>query len=177
MQTEVSIKTGELHHLPFGTSDHNITFTLRWNSRTFSVFYRKWNGVVHDFIHCYLYTDMVELLHLGKLSSLLFSFIISAIVHEYLICIAMGFFLPILGILFTGPGLVFILLTKNKTGRIWNAFMWMMLATGNGWLMVIYAREYYARQNKFSSSEDTWENFLVPRTLLIQFPTYFAENN
>ena len=32
---------------------------------------------------------------------------------------AMGFFLPILGILFTGPGLIFIVLTKSKTGRIW----------------------------------------------------------
>ena len=29
-----------------------------WNSRTFSVFYREWNGVVHDFIHCYIYTDL-----------------------------------------------------------------------------------------------------------------------
>jgi hypothetical protein len=32
-----------------------------WNSRTFSVFYRKWNGVVHDWIHSYLYTDLVSL--------------------------------------------------------------------------------------------------------------------
>ena len=34
-----------------------------WNSRTFSVFYRKWNGVVHDWIHAYLYTDLVGALH------------------------------------------------------------------------------------------------------------------
>jgi hypothetical protein len=69
----------------------------------------------------------------------------SAIIHEYLICVAMGFFFPILGILFTGPGLIFILLTKNKTGRIWNIFMWLMLATGNSWLMVLYCHEFYTR--------------------------------
>lgn len=146
-----------------------------WNSRTFSVFYRKWNGVVHDFIHCYLYTDMVEFLHFGKLPSLLLSFFLSAIVHEYLICVAMGFFFPILGILFTGPGLIFILLTKNQTGRIWNAFMWMMLAIGNGWLMVLYAREYFVRQlPQETPIEDPWEKFFVPRTLKIQFPDYIV---
>ena len=32
-----------------------------WTSRTFSVFYRKWNGVVHDFIHTYMYLDMVSM--------------------------------------------------------------------------------------------------------------------
>lgn len=145
-----------------------------WNARTFSVFYRKWNGVVHDFIHSYMYMDMVELLHFGKLPALLLSFLISAVVHEYLICVAMGFFLPVLGILFTGPGLIFILLTKNKTGRIWNAFMWMMLAIGNGWLMVLYAREYFARQTVLAEPVDPWEDFFVPRTFKIQFPQYFS---
>lgn len=75
-----------------------------WTSRTFTVFYRKWNGVVHDFIHSYMYMDMVELLGMNKIVAMLSAFIISAVIHEYIIMVSMGFFLPVLGILFTGPG-------------------------------------------------------------------------
>ena len=119
--------------------------------------------------------------------SLLLSFCISALVHEYIIAVSMGFFLPILLILFTGPGLVFILLTHNKTGWVWNLFMWIMLATGNAMLMVLYCREYYARNREIGrdlniilnnaydynkgSPMDYWsstKDFFMPRTLLVQ---------
>ena len=148
-----------------------------WNSRTFSVFYRHWNGVVHDFIHCYLYTDLVEFCRWSKLSALLTSFVVSAVVHEYIISIALGFFLPILGALFSGPGLLFILLTKNQTNRLWNVFMWIMLATGNAFLMVLYIREYFCRLKNtppadplsgMSWGELGWWDVLVPRTYRIQ---------
>lgn len=29
-----------------------------WTSTTFSGYYRKWNGVAHDWIHAYIYTDL-----------------------------------------------------------------------------------------------------------------------
>lgn len=142
-----------------------------WNSRTYAVFYRKWNGVVHDFIHSYIYSDLVQFCKVSRLTALLSAFIISAIIHEYLICIAMGFFLPILGVLFTGPGLIFILLTKNATGRAWNIFMWITLSTGNAMLMVLYVREFFAR----ASDTTVYENdFFIPRTYRIQFPYKFA---
>ncbi len=146
-----------------------------WNSRTFTVFYREWNGVVHDFIHSYLYTDMIEYVKLPKIVSLLLCFFISAVVHEYIVCVAMGFFLPILAVLFGGPGVIFILLTKNKTGRIWNIFMWLMLSTGNAMLMVMYCREYYVRHHPSSlGSTLDFHDFMVPRTFRIQFPNYFS---
>ncbi len=146
-----------------------------WNSRTFTVFYREWNGVVHDFIHSYLYTDMIEFVRLPKIVSLLLCFFISAVVHEYIVCIAMGFFLPILAVLFGGPGVVFILLTKNKTGRIWNIFMWLMLSTGNAMLMVMYCREYYVRHHPSSAGTAfDFNDFMVPRTFRTQFPEYFS---
>jgi sterol O-acyltransferase len=31
-----------------------------WNCRSFAVYYRKWNGIVHEFIHAYLYSDLVS---------------------------------------------------------------------------------------------------------------------
>jgi sterol O-acyltransferase len=153
-----------------------------WNSRTYTVFYRKWNGVVHDWIHCYLYTDLTELAGFPKIVALLSSFILSAIVHEYLICVAMGFFLPILGVLFTGPGLIFILLTKNKKHRSWNMFMWLTLSIGTAGLMVLYCREFYYRARGPALDPTTgmpWDqlgdDFFVPRTYRLQFPERFAK--
>jgi hypothetical protein len=83
----------------------------------------------------------------------------------------MGFFLPILGVLFTGPGLIFILLTRNKTHRVWNIFMWLMLTTGNAFLMVIYIREYHARRDNIGSPSYDDVKAVYPKFIgeLIQF--------
>ena len=29
-----------------------------WTSTTFSTYYRKWNGIIHDWIHTYIYSDL-----------------------------------------------------------------------------------------------------------------------
>ena len=144
----------------------------------------KWNGVVHDFIHAYLYTDLVEFCRMSKLGALLASFLLSALVHEYLLSIALGFFLPVLAVLFSGPGLLFILLTRGQTSRVWNVFMWVMLATGNAMLMVLYMREFFCR-NRNEPSRDpgtgrpwaelgAWDYF-VPRTYRIQMSAWSRE--
>ena len=65
--------------------------------------------------------------------------------------------------------------------------MWIMLATGNAMLMVLYCREYYARNREIGrdlniilnnaydynkgSPMDYWsstKDFFMPRTLLVQ---------
>ena len=148
-----------------------------WNSRNFSVFYRSWNGVVHDFVKSYLYMDLVQFCGLSKLAALLTSFLVSALVHEYILSVALGFFLPILGLLFGGPGVLFIILTKNQTGRVWNGFMWLTLATGNAALMVLYTSEYFSRAKGVPAADPlsgrAWAELgmwdaLVPRIYRIQ---------
>jgi hypothetical protein len=93
-------------------------------------------------------------------------FIVSAIVHEQIIACAMGtraisgcacgrsccgnrvsdvgFFYPVLLLMFGGPGVFFVNLTKKNT-RFYNVFMWLMLSVGNALLMVLYSREWFAR--------------------------------
>lgn len=148
-----------------------------WNSRNFSVFYRSWNGVVHDFVKSYLYTDLVQFCGMSKLAALLVSFLVSALVHEFILSVALGFFLPILGLLFGGPGVLFIVLTKNRNGRVWNGFMWITLATGNAALMVLYTSEYFARAKDVPAADPLsgrawaelgiWDT-LIPRIYRIQ---------
>ena len=121
---------------------------------------------------------------MSKLTALITSFLVSALVHEYIVSIALGFFLPVLGVLFSGPGLLFILLTKNQTNRVWNIFMWIMLATGNAILMVLYIREYFLRARNSppvdpvsgkSWEELGWWDVVVPRSYRVQF--YTKDNN
>jgi hypothetical protein len=45
-------------------------------------------------------------------------------------------------------GVAFVYLTRfvGTTGRAWNIFFWANLIVGNGILLIMYSREYYARQ-------------------------------
>jgi sterol O-acyltransferase len=78
-----------------------------WNSIEFGSYYRKWNIVVHDWLYYYVYLDIYRFfpkLKKARVVTQLLTFIISAIIHEWIIYYAIGFFYPILFILFAGPG-------------------------------------------------------------------------
>jgi sterol O-acyltransferase len=78
-----------------------------WNSSEFGSYYRKWNIVVHDWLYYYIYIDLIRFFRLfknKKWMAQLITFFISAIIHEFILYYALGFFYPILFILFTGPG-------------------------------------------------------------------------
>ena len=76
---------------------------------------------------------------------------------------AMGFFYPVLFIMFGGPGVAFIFLTNtNRFGQFWNIFMWLMLSVGMALLLVLYAREFYARE-AMPEPLDGWQA-VVPRS-------------
>lgn len=78
-----------------------------WNSCEFGSYYRKWNIVVHDWLYYYIYLDLCRFFpSFKKFRAVpqLLTFIISAIIHEVIIYYAIGFFYPILFLLFAGPG-------------------------------------------------------------------------
>jgi len=123
-----------------------------WNSTSFLVYYRKWNLVVGDWLFNYLYSESLKAGR-SRNFALFLTFVMSALVHEYIIACALGFFYPVLFIMFAGVGVMFIFLTEFFKGHpMWNIFFWAMLITGNGMLMVLYSREYYARTTAF----DAW---------------------
>ena len=118
-----------------------------WNSLEFGTYYRKWNIVVHEFLYYYVYMDLLKFLN-GKVSRnncQLATFLISAIIHEWALTLAIGFFYPMLFVLFTGPGIILIRNTRNQKSKQLNIAFWILLFFGNGLLMVLYSREYYAR--------------------------------
>jgi len=119
-----------------------------WNVTSWAVYYRKWNFVVHNFIHRHVFTELI-LLHFSKETAMWITFIISAILHEYVIAVSLGFYKPILLLMFLVPGVLFIYLTKmfGRGSRAWNIFMWSMLIIGHGCLVGLYSRAWHAHFN------------------------------
>lgn len=80
---------------------------------------------------------------LSRFDALMLTFLISNLLHEWIVTFAMGCFYPILFLMFGGPGVFF---AQLKTARgTSSTFVWMMLIVGTGLLLVLYAREWYAR--------------------------------
>ncbi|GAB1299906.1 Sterol O-acyltransferase 2 [Apodemus speciosus] len=72
-----------------------------WNSTSFSNYYRTWNVVVHDWLYSYVYQDGLWLLgRRARGVAMLGVFLVSAVVHEYIFCFVLGFFYPVMLMLF-----------------------------------------------------------------------------
>lgn len=143
-----------------------------WNCRSWADYYRKWNVVVHDWLHAYVYRDVQNIMppayRNNRKVAMFTVFSVSAIVHEYVLATSFGFFFPVLLLMFGGIGVSFIFLTHQRQSRIWNIFMWVMLFFGNGMLMCFYSVEFYAREN-CSPNTDSWVDLFIPRVLTCQW--------
>lgn len=111
------------------------------------MYYRKWNIVVHEFLYYYVYKDCVRFTN-GKISSnsaKIFVFFVSVIFHEVVTTCMQGFFFPVMGILFGGPGILFTKM-KKSTGKL-NLAFWIFMMIGNGIILVLGSLEWYGRHN------------------------------
>lgn len=82
--------------------------------------------IVHDSLYNYIYVDCLNHLHLPQGVCFFLTFFISAVVHEYIISLALKFFYPVLLVMFLGFGVFFVYLTRflGTSGRAWNIFFW-----------------------------------------------------
>ena len=64
-----------------------------------------WNIVVHDWLYAYIYRDLLQIAG-SRYRSLAATgvFLISAVVHEYILAVTFRFFYPALFIMFGGVG-------------------------------------------------------------------------
>lgn len=128
-----------------------------WNATGWSQYYRKWNVVVHNFLHRHIFLECLVTLHLTKNSAMWVTFLLSAIAHEYIIACSLGFYKPILFMMFVIPGVLFIYLTEFFRGwNGWNIFMWAMLFIGHGMLYGLYSRAWYMHYYRDPSEEMSW---------------------
>lgn len=119
-------------------------YTSWWTATSWSAYYRRWNLVVGDFLHSYVYND-IQRAGGRRQAAEAGVFLISAALHEVIIACSYRFWYPALLLMFGGPGVFFMSLTRRFAARFANVFMWLMLSVGLGLLTVMYSREQYAR--------------------------------
>ena len=70
--------------------DWYIIFKFRWNSSTYSEFARKWNLPVHEFLLRHVYLESMQTYNLSSNMAFLFTFVLSAILHELIFAVTGG---------------------------------------------------------------------------------------
>lgn len=91
-------------------------------------------------------------------------FLVSALVHEYIFCFVLGFFYPVMLILFlVVGGLLNFTMNDRHTGPAWNILMWTFLFLGQGIQVSLYCQEWYARRHCPLPQPTFWE-LVTPRS-------------
>ncbi|XP_078287519.1 sterol O-acyltransferase 1-like isoform X2 [Rhinoraja longicauda] len=136
-----------------------------WNSTSFANYYRTWNVVVHDWLYNYTYTDLLWIL--GKrfrVAAMLSVFILSAVVHEYVLTLCLGYFYPVMFCLFAILGVFFnFIFNDNRTSPGWNIMMWVFLFIGQGIQVCLYSQEWYAQIHCPITERSFWA-LVTPRS-------------
>ena len=113
-----------------------------WNSTDLNEFNRKWNKIIHMFLHRHVYLECKNRFKLNKTLSISFTFMISAIFHEFVLCVLIKlfrpymFFMMLLQIPLLPIGGKY--LKKTTFG---NLFFWFSNMLGINLLFVFYNRE------------------------------------
>lgn len=115
-----------------------------WNAETLSSYWRDCNSVVYDWIYRYIYKPSLRIV--GRQTAQIFSVELSAVVHEYVICLCLQNFYPVNMILFGGLSVILAVLTRNTKGGMGNMLFWLEIFVGQGILVSAIAVENYARE-------------------------------
>nr|XP_034979466.1 sterol O-acyltransferase 1-like [Zootoca vivipara] len=136
-----------------------------WNSTSYARYYRTWNVVVHDWLFYYAYKDFLWLFGgKSKAVAMLSVFTLSAIVHEYVLAVCLGYFYPVLFCFFMGFGMVFnFILNDRRKGPIWNVILWSTFILGLGILFCLYTQEWYAHKH-CPLENPTFFDYVKPRS-------------
>lgn len=134
-------------------------------SRSLSEYYKTWNVIVHDWLIMYIYKDMYEIvIPRNKMAAKVAVFVISALVHEWLMSIALGLFVPIQFVQFFMCGAV-VSLVNVLDLPVGNTLIWYAMVMGTGMQTNVYALEFIARKNCPVLENATVYYNLIPRFL------------
>ncbi|XP_072388023.1 sterol O-acyltransferase 1-like isoform X2 [Diabrotica undecimpunctata] len=117
-----------------------------WNCTEMPDFYKKWNMVVGDWLYTYVHKDIIESFNpRNKLIPKAATIMLSALMHEYIITVSIGFFCPIV----TAVMLVSVYFSTIKVAN--KGFNRLLIITlyplGPGTIGTFGFVEYYSRQN------------------------------
>nr|XP_060618919.1 sterol O-acyltransferase 2-like [Anolis sagrei ordinatus] len=130
-----------------------------WNATSVSAFLRNWNVIVHDWLHCYIYQDLLWIFKSkARTVAVLSTFIVSGALHEYVFMMSLGFFYPLLSIFW------FIVISTEILGMPKsNIILWMCILFGVALLFSMQSLEWYARIHCPVQKSTFWTR-VTPRT-------------
>ncbi|CAI5776401.1 sterol O-acyltransferase 1-like [Podarcis lilfordi] len=136
-----------------------------WNSTSYARYYRTWNVVVHDWLYYYAYRDVLWLFGKKfKAVAMLSVFTLSAVVHEYILVMTLGFFYPVLLFVYMCFGSLFnFILSDRRKGPIWNVILWLTLGLGITMIQYLYSLEWNAHQH-CPLKNPTFLDYVKPRS-------------
>lgn len=113
-----------------------------WNSTDLNEFNRKWNKIVHMFLHRHVFLECKNRLKLGTKLSIFLTFIISAILHEFVLCVLIKLFKPYMFFMMLIQIPLMPLGGKYlKKTTFGNLFFWFSNMLGVALLFILYNRE------------------------------------
>ena len=121
-----------------------------WNSTSFAEFSRKWNTPVHEFLLRHIFLDTMLRRGASPTIALYLTYIISILIHEFIIWGALGIVTPYLGILSTVqfPLMTLLRLPIFRGRRLGNMFFWAGLMIGITLVLILYSKDYYQLQHQ-----------------------------
>ncbi|XP_072387526.1 sterol O-acyltransferase 1-like [Diabrotica undecimpunctata] len=134
-----------------------------WNCVTTEEFFRTWNCVVHDWLYTYVYRDIHILTKGNKVLGKLAVFVLSAIIHEWVLAYQFKFYTPV--ILYCYLIAAVISMFRVPKIKCVNILFWYGMMFGSGLMASLYTLEYYARTNN-PASEYTFKYWFLPRWYL-----------
>ncbi|KAM9959564.1 hypothetical protein ACTFIR_000645 [Dictyostelium discoideum] len=117
-----------------------------WNATTFDMWWRKWNRPVHKWMLRHVYRDSMHTVKLNKFGALFSTFLLSALLHEFVMIISFRFIRPILSTtMLLQIGLVnFTQLDMLQKTRFGNVVMWITVFVGQPLVQLLYSTQYSA---------------------------------
>lgn len=113
-----------------------------WNATTLHQFWRTWNIPVHEWCLRHLYVEAVQVHNVAKEHAAFGTFLMSAILHEYVCAVTFGLLRPYMfcGMMMQLP---LIKISNRWRGfRRGNLFMWLMLFVGQSVCAMLYVRDF-----------------------------------
>ncbi|CAG9864176.1 unnamed protein product [Phyllotreta striolata] len=135
-----------------------------WNVQNLQQYYKKWNWVVGDFLYIYINKDLNDNVcpdkrFFAKLTTIL----ISAVLHDWVASIALGFYSPVTSIVMI-LSICMLSNGKPKDNKFYKFITWVCVPIGISLIATMMFTEHFARLNLPSNTNGTfqyWKHCIV----------------
>ncbi|OAF68938.1 hypothetical protein A3Q56_03318 [Intoshia linei] len=116
-----------------------------WNATSASYFWRNWNLPVHKWASRHIYLPMIRHGY-SSFSAKCVVFLISAVMHEYVVSISVGSFNVWIFLGMSAQVPLQIITSKVSNPRYSNAIIWLSLILGQPVVYILYYYDYYHKK-------------------------------